>query len=235
MRHFPLPLLLVFAAISSAAVPVSADTRYVVDQLVITLRQGESTEYRILKTLKSDTPVEVLAEGDTYLKVRIDDGTEGYVLSQYITRTPPKSLRIAELEKINRDLQERLIPLEKAKNTLQDQLEEVQGKYVRESSELTRQSASLEQDLLQARENEQAATEKYNTLVAESGNIVETVKERDVLQQENGRLQAEVRDLQHKNKKISDARMIKWFLAGGGVFLFGWLIGKISRKKRSRY
>ena len=234
MRHFPLILALVAAVLYGPAA-ASADTRYVVDQLVITLRQGESTEYKILKTLKSDTPVEVLAEGETYLKVRTDDGTEGFVLSQYITREPPKSLRIKELENVNRDLQERLNTLEKAKNTLQNQLEEVQGKYVRESSELTQKSTSLEQDIAQARENEQAMTEKYNTLASESENVIATVTERDVLRQENARLQTEVSELQENNKKFSDTRMIKWFLAGGGVFLFGWLIGKISRKKRSRY
>ena len=37
-----------------------------------------------------------------------------------------------------------------------------------------------------------------------------------------------------KNEKLIAARMVKWFLAGGGVFFFGWIIGKISRKKRSR-
>jgi hypothetical protein len=29
--------------------------------------------------------------------------------------------------------------------------------------------------------------------------------------------------------------MIKWLLAGGGLLLVGWIIGKISRKKRSRF
>ena len=41
-----------------------ADTRYVGDQLVITLRQGKSTKHKIVKTLKTGTPVEILEEED---------------------------------------------------------------------------------------------------------------------------------------------------------------------------
>ena len=42
------------------AVTASAETRYVSDELEITLRQGESTSHRISAMLKSGTAVEVL-------------------------------------------------------------------------------------------------------------------------------------------------------------------------------
>jgi SH3 domain protein len=215
-------------ALPLAETTAGAETRYVVDQLVITLRQGKSTEYKILKTLKTGTPVEVLEEGDTYLKVRTADGTEGYVLRQYITADPPSILLVNELKRKNSEL-------EKAKNDLQGQLEEVQAKYVREFSQSTQKIAALEHNLQQAVENESAITEKYSTLSAESENILQTTEERDALRRENGKLQSANKELQRKNEKISDTRMIKWFLAGGGVFFFGWLIGKISRKRRTRF
>ncbi|MFC1827168.1 hypothetical protein ACFLZQ_04480, partial [Thermodesulfobacteriota bacterium] len=60
-------------------------------------------------------------------------------------------------------------------------------------------------------------------------------KERDQLRQENKKLTSGIKVLQEKNDEIADSRMIKWFLAGGGVFFFGWIIGRISRKKRSRF
>jgi len=206
----------------------AAVTRYVSDQLVITLRQGKGTDYKILKTLKTGTPVQVLEDGDTYLKVRTADGTEGYVLTQYISNDPPKALLVNELKRDN-------IELKNTKDNLQSQLEEAQAKYVREFSQLNKKAAAVSQDLQQAQEREAVITEKYNTLVTESENIVQTTKERDELRKANTKLQAEVKELRAENKKISDSRMIKWFLAGGGVFLLGWLIGKISRKRRSRF
>jgi SH3 domain protein len=76
--------------------------------------------------------------------------------------------------------------------------------------------------------------EKYNTLLEQAGNVVEIAAERDQLQQINKKMETDVTALREKNDKLAESRMIKWFLAGGGVFLFGWIIGKISRKKRSR-
>jgi len=215
-------------ALPLAGKSAAAETRYVSDQLVITLRQGKGTDYKILKTLKTGTPVVVLEDGSTYLKVRTADGTEGYVLTQYITTDPPKALLVNELKRDNSELK-------KTKNNLQSQLEESQAKYVREFSQLNKKAAAVSQDLQQTKEREATITEKYNTLVAESEDIIQTTKERDQFRQANKKLQAEVKELRAKNKKISDSRMIKWFLAGGGVFLLGWLIGKISRKRRSRF
>ena len=77
--------------------------------------------------------------------------------------------------------------------------------------------------------------EKYETLLSQAENVVEIAAEREQLLQKNNKLEAEVRTLLKNNDKLADSRMIKWFLAGGGVFLFGWVIGKISRKKRSRF
>jgi len=228
MRFFVIIIALVITAFSPSGKAAAAETRYVSDQLVITLRQGKGADYKILKTLKTGTPVELLGDSGTYLKVRTADGTEGYVLSQYIMSDPPKALLVTNLKRENSELKN-------TKNNLQSQLEEVQAKYVREFSQLNKKAAAVSQDLQQVQERESTITEKYNTLVAQSENIVQTTEERDQLRKANTKLQAEVKELRARNEKISDTRMIKWFLAGGGVFLLGWLIGKISRKKRSRF
>ena len=228
MRCFTLFIVLIMTALPMAGKAAAAETRYVSDQLVITLRQGKGTDYKILKTLKTGTPVELLEDSGSYLKVRTADGTEGYVLSQYIMSDPPKALLVDELNRENSELKN-------TKNNLQSQLEEAQAKYVREFSALNKKAAAVSQDLQQTQEREATITEKYNTLAAESENIIQTTKERDQLRKENAKLQAEVKELRTENKNKSDTRMIKWFLAGGGVFLFGWLIGKISRKKRARF
>ena len=234
MRHILISFALVIISSIMITQPVAADTRYVGDQLVITLRQGKSTKHKILKTLKTGTPMEVLEEDPTYLKVRISDGTEGYVLRQYISSTPPKTLRIKELEIENRGLQNKIEELEKTKSNLAMQLDEIQKKYIREVSDLKTKSMNLEQNLDLALNNQGEMTEKYNTLLAESENVIQLADEREKLLKENVKLTAGIKDLRKENEKMADSKMIKWFLAGGGVFFFGWIIGKISRKKRSR-
>ena len=235
MRYISMIFALVIIASYLIAAPAQAETRYVGDQLIITLRQGTSTKHKILKTLETGTPVEVIEEGSSYYKVRTSDGTEGYVLRQYISSNPPKSLRIDELEIENSALKKKNKDLQKSKSDLEMQLKNIQGKYDSELSSITAESTEIEQNLDQSVNNERIITEKYNTLVAQSENVVEIARERDQLLQKNKKLTANIKELREKNEKFADSRMIKWFLAGGGVFFFGWIIGKISRKKRSRF
>jgi SH3 domain protein len=215
--------------------PATADTRYVGDQLIITLRQGKSTQHKILKTVETGTPLEVLEEDESYYKVRTTDGVEGYVLRQYISSSPPKALRIEELEMLNNSLQQKINNLVEANNNLEMQLDSFQGKYNEEFSVISEKSVDLAQNLEQALINERIMSEKYETLLTQTENVVEIAAERDQLLQQNKKLEADLTAILQKNDTLADSRMIKWFLAGGGVFFFGWVIGKISKKKRSRF
>ena len=234
MRFISILFILFMLAAFMSALPAYADTRYVIDELIITLRAGKSTEHKIIKTLKTGTPVEVLGEDDTYLKVKTSDGSEGYVLRQYVSSELPKTLIIERLENEKNALQTKVRSLEEAKNSLQVEYKDIQDKYKEEVSDITSKSSTVEQSLEQALQNERSLAQKYDTLLAQSENVVEIAAERDKLLEENKKLAANVDDLQKITDKLSDSRMIKWFLAGGSVFLFGWLIGRISRKKRSR-
>ena len=235
MRYINILFILILLASYVFVTPAAADTRYVIDELVITLRLGKSTQHKILKTLKTGTPLEVLEEDDeTYIKVRTTDGVEGYVLRQYTSSNIPKKQRIEELEMLNSSLQNKTSVLEDAKNHLEIQLKTSQEGYNQKSADINTKFADLEQKLEQALYNELTMAEKYDALLAQSENVVEVVSERDQLLQNNIKLEANATELLRTNEKLSDSRMIKWFLAGGGVFLFGWIIGKSSRKKRSR-
>ena len=228
-------IFILFASYMIVSV-ATADTRYVVDELVITLRQGKSTEHRIVKTLKTGTPLEVLEKDDkSYLKVKTKDGAEGYVLRQYVSANIPKKQRIEELEMRNSSQQKKIDALEAAKSTLAMQLKTIQEEHNQKFSEINAKAADLEQSLEMTSLNERTMAEKYDTLAAQAENVVEIAAERDQLLQKNKGMETEIAALLEKKEQLADSRMIKWFLAGGGVFLFGWIIGKISRKKRSRF
>ena len=235
MRYIIIFFTLVLLASYVLVEPAAADTRYVGDQLIITMRQGKSNQHKILKTLTTGTPLEVLEEDESYLKVRTTDGIEGYVQRQYMSSNPPKTQRIEELEMLNSSLQKKISSLEETNSSLEMQLRTLQENYNQKFSTISAKSADMEQNLEQALNNEQIMAEKYETLLAQAENVVEIAAERDELLQKNKRLETEVTALLKKNDKLADSRMVKWFLAGGGVFLFGWIIGKISRKKRSRF
>ena len=47
-------------------------------------------------------------------------------------------------------------------------------------------------------------------------------------------LESQDETLKKENQRLSKTETLKWFLAGGGVLLVGWIIGMISRKSRKK-
>lgn len=190
----------------------AAETRYVADQLVITLREGMGNEYRVLRTLRTDTPLEVLEEQGRYLHVRLDDGTEGYVLKQYVSSKRPKSQRINELE----------AEVERLTTQVAEHAEVVA------EAEQARAEVELLQKQLHAKEEELAEIREL------SDNALMLDKERKRLQRELDAAQKELNKLQKENRTMLSTVSVKWFLAGGGTLLAGWIMGKLSRRKKRR-
>ncbi|MEN8686217.1 MAG: TIGR04211 family SH3 domain-containing protein, partial [Desulfuromonadales bacterium] len=111
MRYVILIFMLTLLMLSSGQ--AIADKQYVSDELIITLRRGEGDEYKILKMLKTGTPLEILQEGKAdYVFVRTPNGTEGWVKKQYLTNETPKPTVIAHLEKERDQLREQVNQLE---------------------------------------------------------------------------------------------------------------------------
>jgi SH3 domain protein len=218
-------LLLALLATLLLALPAMASTAYVSDELTILLRSGAGEQYRIMRMLKTGTALEVLDETDEkYAKVRIANGEEGYVLKQYMTTALPKE---AVIERLTRER-------DRLKTTMAN-LEGNRGAVVTELEQLRAKSAELTTDLAKKEQELQAVQGRYQDLQASSREVVEVIAERDRLREEHGASSAELATLRAENEQLLMTGMIRWFLAGGGVFFFGWLIGKISRKKRKGY
>ena len=81
-----------------AALPFSAlaATAYVTDELEITLRRGQGTQFGIRAMLDSGSRVEVLQQDaeSGYTQVRTSSGTEGWVLSRYLQNNPVARERV---------------------------------------------------------------------------------------------------------------------------------------------
>jgi SH3 domain protein len=166
-------IILIFLALFIAlAAPVHAKTQYVSDQIVITMRSGQGEEFRIIKHLRTGTPLEVLAEDGPFLRVRTKDGTKGWVRKRYITSETPKATVIAGLKK------------------------EIAG------------------------------------MKATVGDTEALARESDRLQAENKRLRQENEQFIEESERTERKEMFYWFLAGGGVLVLGWIIGRASRQKR---
>ncbi|MCP3176065.1 TIGR04211 family SH3 domain-containing protein [Desulfuromonas sp. KJ2020] len=225
--------VMAFLVLLTLPLAAAAETRYVSDQLVVTLRQQPADQAEVIATMRTDTPLEILAEEGRYLQVRIPSGEKGYVLSQYVTSELPKPLIIARLQKELAGLQQKLAAAQKAREAAINELQNIQATLAEESRTTEQQVTELQTALDQTRRELQEATERYDTLLANSREVVNITNARNQLEEDNARLNTEIETIRQENKKLLTTGMIQWFLAGGGVFLIGWLVGKLSRKRRS--
>jgi SH3 domain protein len=211
---------------------VYAEKRYVTDQLVITLREGKGNEYKIIKTLKTGTHLEILEESEQHFKVRTDAGIEGWVLKQYVTKKIPKPEIIAGLENKVEQLSTEVAQYKKDNESLQDELKTAKSDYNSKMKDLQQNVSSSRGKAEQTDRALKEMSEKYNTLFEQSKDVVNLIKEHDSLKASYSSLQTKTEQLREANEELKQSQMIWWFVAGGGVLFVGWIIGKMSRQKR---
>ena len=203
-----------FIAMSDAA----AETRYVSDDLGITLRTGQSTEHQILRMVNSGTPLEVLETNDDsgYSRVRTPQGVEGWVLTRYLMDHPGAQDQLANATK-------KISRLDEANKNLQDKLNEISGdksSLSKDKSDLIAENDKLHADLDHIRKT------------AASALAIEDENKR--LSNERVRLETELQAAQQENISLKDRRNREWFVRGAGVVIIGILIGLVLPKIRFR-
>jgi SH3 domain protein len=198
---------------SSAA---AQQTFYVDDELTITMRGGKGTQFQIIRTLKSGTKLEVLEtdEESGYSLARTNGGTEGWVLTRYLTPTPIAKQRLATAEqklaaqnKEIADLKSRLGETNQSRDTLKQN-----------SSKLENENKKLQQELKHIREV------STNALALEKNN-----KE---LREQTIRLETDLQAMEQQNAVLKDRSARDWFITGTGVTILGIIIGLIVPRLR---
>lgn len=214
----PLPLV---AQTQSEPTEAAADTaqnkKYVSDQLEITFRRGPGTGYAIRRMIRSGTPLVVLLEnGEGYTKAELADGTEGWVLSRFLTDEPVAREKLTQIEQRMEDVRQKSALVE----------EKLLG--------LT----ELEDELERVKEENQELQTELRRLETVASDSMKTIEENKVLKQELDGSRAEQQVLADENERLSDASSQNWFLIGAGVIILGMLIGLTIpnirwKKKRS--
>ncbi len=205
-------LLLGFAV----ALPAQAETRYVSDVLYISLREAPEDGARVLRIVKSGTPLEVLETVDGYAHVRTQDGLEGWAKAKFLVDEPIARDKLKAAE-------ERIAALEKENAELRKQVEGLKSRLAeaeRERKRLDSVRARLEEELARLRK-----------LAAEPAALAE---ENERLKARNAELEQTLTRLQAEVSQLRDQTRRDWFLAGAGVLGVGLLIGLVLPRIRWR-
>jgi SH3 domain protein len=217
------------------SVPIHSQERtgYVSDMLILTFRQGPGTSFSVLKTLKSNTPLTILEEDKGYFKVALASGDTGWVDKQFIVFETPKTQII---ERLN----QRKATLETKLETVSSSLDQLKAQLAAQNSDQAEKTAALEASLKTAEDKNgvlltqlKESQTNYSTLQAQSQNVIEVMGKNKIFEEQNITLAKKLAQLEKETRHIFRAGMIKWFLAGVGVLLLGWIIGQsVSSKKR---
>ncbi|KMY68842.1 hypothetical protein AAU61_04465 [Desulfocarbo indianensis] len=183
---------------------------YVTDQLQVTVRSGPSVENKVIAVVNSGESVEVIsAEQDGWVQVRSESGKDGWMIKRYLQEEMPALVKIKKMDPENKSLLGRLEELTNDNQELKKALSQAQGR----TAELETSYAKLEKDaadVLNLRNSHKKLQEEY----AGQAERLEA-------------LSTEVESLRLGNN-------LKWFLAGAGVLLVGWLIGLALGRRRRR-
>lgn len=203
------------------SVGVSAQTRYVSDELVITLRTGPSTQNAIIRNLRTGDAVTVLEvnEDAGYARVRAADGVEGWALLQYLVDMPVAKDRLQRAEMQAAQARERAGELEQRVAELSEQLTTVTQRMEEAESAAT----DLNSELVDVR----GASANALTIRDQNESLRRRLNERDQL----------VDRLTTENAALASRADREWFLLGAGVLVAGIVLGLIipslRRKRRT--
>ena len=193
-----------------------AETQYVSDQLRITLRSGQGNQFAIIRALESGVKLEVIEQTDTgYTQVKLEDGTEGWVRSQYLIDEPIAKHKLLRAEAKLEKLSASLANLKAERNKLREE----------------NKSLSATKDELTGENKDISDRIKYLSEVAAKPQL-ELEKSNSALQQSNIELEKSLQRLDQENQVLRDRSQREWFIAGAGVLLGGMLLGLIFPKIR---
>ena len=214
----------IFLVLFLGSTQVAADTRYVTDELIITVRSGRSNEHQIVKLLRSGEKIDVLEEieenGKQYARIQAGDVT-GWVLTQYLSSEPIARIQLenarnnaASLAEENKILKSQIIELQRARSKTEKQYDKLKSNNESMGKQLTKLKRVSARPLALEENNENLRTE-----------LTARLNELKLLRQENDVL------------KSSDQR--GWFVAGAGVviasMIFGIMLTRIRWRRSSSW
>lgn len=211
-------IILLFTLLVCAG-QIVADSRYVIDELTITVRSGRTNTHQIVKLLNSGAKIDVLSEleenGKQYALIQTGN-TKGWVLSQYLSKTPIARDRI---------------------NAIETKTEKIYSK-----------NAALKEKLTQLKTENESLTTQRNKLNSSAQSLdqelskLKRVSARPLaLQKSNGKLRlelatktSEAKLLSEENADLKNRDQRDWFISGAAVTLGSILFGIILTRIRWR-
>jgi len=229
-------LLIVAFTVSASINSVFADTRYVSDRLIISVRDGQNPNAAVLGYIETAAQVDVLEEKEDLLRIRTEDLIEGWVRAKYIDSEKPKVLIIENLENEIKALNKDIKTVKNEQDSVSNTLSKTKKMYQEEIEELKEEVNINQKFAAKAKSDFIQLNKKYTNLLKNSKNTGKLIGEVEKLKKLNAELNTEIKSLRSDRKNPLKSNRIQSFIAGAGVLLFGFILGgSVKKRKRSRF
>jgi SH3 domain protein len=208
--------VLVLMGLVLTAVTSAAETRYVTDDLTITLRTGPAKDRKIIAFPKAGTPVQVLSAGDEYTEVQMTNGKQGFVLTRFLTRQVPADIRLAQLEKRHAAVVQRYEQLKTQANTLNTESKGLSG-------ELSSTQKALEK-----------LTAEHEALKSESQEFLKLKSKFEKAVKDAAEARARADKVEKELSQLYSSELNTGLLYGGGLIVLGFIVGFIVKRPKRK-
>lgn len=141
--------IITFLSLLIISVSAGAETLYVTDRILLGVHQDAVEASPVIATIPSGTAVQVLERGDSFIKIQLADGKQGWVSSGYLKSQKPAT---AELDAAYAQLKQAQSTVKK----LNDQLNKKERESQVREDEISNDKNTIKE--LQKKLKEQAAT-----------------------------------------------------------------------------
>jgi SH3 domain protein len=207
MKQFVILTILLISANS-----LWAQSMYVDDTLLVPLRAGEGTGFRIVhKGLPSGTKLEIIEQNveTGYSFVRTPGGLEGYLPTRYLSSEPIARLKLAKAES---DLA-----------AITSENTELKGKL----NDIQKQFTTLEKEHQSTSSNLNSNSEELERIKAISADALNLDRRNRELRESNEQLRNELELVQVENIRLKDKSESNMMLMGGALVLLGVILAML--------
>lgn len=184
---------------------------YVSDRMQVIVRANPANEAKILEHISTGEVVTVLESNtDGWIRLRTAGGKEGWAISRYFVEEPPAVVRLRDLGPQGKDLSARL-------------------------EETRKENEGLKRALQQAEAKASQAEAGYAKLRVDSADVFKLREEFSKLKEDYEEQGQRLEEMASENESLRFGTNLKWFMAGGGVLLLGWILGMASGRRKRRW
>jgi len=123
-----------------------AETRYVTDELRLSMYEEINSQGKLLQRLGSGTELELLEINGMYARVRTKEGVEGWTKAGFLIEDKPARLQLLDLQQQHEALQQRLAQSQRALEQSHAELEKIrqdEGSAYGELTERLKQAEAI--------------------------------------------------------------------------------------------